>query len=98
MTTEQYDNELPRNYFLRVEGYNNKLLEERRFARVQTFFSFLPYATKGFSFNDMIKALPLPGDEPPKKQGKKVITNEMLQEIRKKHSGFNVVQNNKKRM
>jgi hypothetical protein len=35
----------------------------------------------------MMKALPLPGDEV-KKQGKKIITKEMLEEMRMKHAKF----------
>jgi hypothetical protein len=93
MTTEQYNNELPRNYFLRVQGYNDKIIEERRFARMQTFFSLLPHVNKSFTFSDMMKALPLPGDEV-KKQGKKIITKEMLEEMRMKHAKFKPVQNN----
>jgi hypothetical protein len=90
MTTEEYDNELPKNYFLRVQGYNDKVIEERRFARMQTFFSLLPHASN-FTFQDMMKAMPLPGDKV-KKAGKKIISKEMLDEIRMKHSKFNPAQ------
>jgi hypothetical protein len=86
MTTVQYENELPRHYFLRVEGYNNKVLEERRFARMQTFFSLLPHVDKKFTWAQFIKSFPLPGDEVQQESAAKIMTPEMLKQIQEAHN------------
>lgn len=99
MTTEQYENEMPKHYFLRVEGYNNKVLEDRRFARMQTFFSLLPHVDKKFGWNEFAKSFPLPGDEQHKKEsGAKIMTPDMLRQIQEAHNRHNteVIQKNKR--
>lgn len=101
MATEQYENEVPRNYFLKVEGYNNMILEQRRFARMQTFFSLIPqWDVKKYGiealYNDFCAMWQLPGDKAKNKQAtKKVMTPEMAKQIREAHNKH-IQQNRKK--
>lgn len=96
MTTWEYENELPKHYFLRVEGYNNKVLGERRFARQQTFFSLIASPnidTKHFNWDKFVQMMPLPGDEM-QEQETKIMTADMKRAIQEKH---NRIMNKKRR-
>jgi len=54
---------LPADFRDVCAGVNKKIERETRSLRKLAFFSLIPHAKEGFSFNSIMEMWPLPGDE-----------------------------------
>ncbi len=83
MTPQEYYNMLPKDYYAKVDGYNNKQRFKAELIRQHAFITVSPYIKQGTTYNSFKGSFPLPFDEIIEQVQRKTMTKEEMEALLK---------------